>query len=166
MKKSKALYLTQSALVAAMYVVLTLISNAFDLASGAIQLRLGEALCILPYFMPAAIPGLFIGCIIANFVARAVLWDVIFGSLATLIGAYVASKIKCKWLVPLPTVISNTVIVPFIVLSFYTPGVKTVGVYLGITAGVFIGELLSAYLLGMLLLIALDKRKGIFTKKY
>lgn len=165
MKKSKALYLTQASLVAAMYVVLTLVSSAFGLSSGAVQLRLGEALCVLPYFMPASVPGLLIGCVIANFMAGAVIWDVIFGSLATLVGAYVASKIKCKWLVPLPTVLSNTVVVPIIVLLFYTPGVKSFWVYLTITAGVFVGELLSAYLLGMVLLVALDKRSGIFTKK-
>ena len=165
MKNKGALYLTQAALIGAMYFALTWLSNLFGLASGAIQLRLSEALCVLPYFMPAATPGLFVGCLLSNLSMGSVLWDTLFGSLATLIGAFVASKLKNKWLVPIPTVLANTVIVPFVVLFCYTPGVKSVGVYATITAGVFAGEVLSAYVLGMLLLLALDKRKGIFTKK-
>ena len=165
MKNKGALYLTQAALVGAMYFVLTWLSNFFGLASGAIQLRLSEALCVLPYFMPSATPGLFVGCLLSNLSMGSVIWDTLFGSLATLIGAFVASKLKNKWLVPLPTVLANTVIVPFVVLFCYTPGVKSFGVYATITAGVFAGEVLSAYVLGMMLLLALDKRKGIFTKK-
>ncbi|MBO5261847.1 MAG: QueT transporter family protein [Clostridia bacterium] len=164
MNNKKALKLTQAALVGAMYFVLTWIANACGLASGAVQLRLSEALCVLPYFMPAAIPGLFVGCLITNLSMGSVIWDTLFGSLATLIGAFVASKIKNKWLVPLPTVLSNTVVVPIVILLCYTPGVKSLGVYATITAGVFAGEALSAYLLGMVLLLALDKHKGLFTK--
>lgn len=164
MKNSKALYLTQAALVGAMYFVLTWLSNAFGLASGAIQLRLSEALCVLPYFMPASVPGLFVGCIISNLTMGSVVLDTVFGSLATLIGAYAASKLKGKWLVPLPTVIANTAIVPVIILFCYTE-VRSWGVYFTITAGVFAGEALSAYVLGMVLLLALNKRKEIFSKK-
>ena len=161
----KALNLTEAALIGAMYFVLTWLSNTFGLASGAIQLRLSEALCVLPYFMPAATPGLFVGCLLSNLSMGSVIWDTLFGSVATLIGAFFASKLKNKWLVPLPTVIANTVVVPFVVLLCYTPGVKSVGVYATITAGVFAGEIVSAYVLGMVLLLALDKRSGIFTKK-
>lgn len=165
MKNKGALYLTQAALVGAMYFVLTWLSNVFGLASGAVQLRLSEALCVLPYFMPSATPGLFVGCLLSNLSMGSVIWDTVFGSLATLIGAFVASKLKNKWLVPIPTVVANTVTVPLVVLFCYTPGVKSVGVYATITAGVFAGEVISAYVLGMVLLLALDKRKGIFTKK-
>ena len=164
MKNKSVLNLTQASLVGAMYFVLTWIANLCGLASGAVQLRLSEALCVLPYFMPAATPGLFVGCLLANLSMGSVIWDTLLGSLATLIGAFIASKIKNKWLVPLPTVIANTVIVPFVILFFYTPGVKSVGVYAVITAGVFAGEVLSAYILGMVLLLALDKHKGIFKK--
>ena len=164
MKNKKALHLTQAALVGAMYFALTWVSNTFGLASYAVQLRLSESLCVLPYFFPAATPGLFVGCLLANLSMNAVIWDMLFGSLATLIGAFIASKLKNKWLVPIPTVLANTVIVPFVVLFCYTPGVKSVGVYATITAGVFAGEVLSAYVLGMVLLLALDKHKGIFTK--
>lgn len=165
MKNSKALYLTQAAIVAAMYFVLTWLSNFAGLASGAVQLRISEALCVLPYLMPSAVPGLFVGCILANVSMPGIVpLDIFFGSLATLIGAYLASKIKQKWLVPLPTVLANTVIVPFVVLFCYTE-VRSVGVYFTITAGVFAGEALSAYVLGMILLLALSKRKNLFQKK-
>jgi len=87
MKNKKAYFITQAAVIAAIYVVLTLFISAFNLASGAIQVRISEALTILPYFTPAAIPGLFIGCLLSNYIAGNVIWDVIFGSLATLIGA-------------------------------------------------------------------------------
>ncbi len=164
MKNRKALYLTEASLIAAMYFALTWLSNFFGLASGAVQLRLSEALCVLPYFMPSSVPGLFVGCIISNLSMGSVVFDTVFGSLATLIGAFIASKIKIKWLVPLPTVLANTVVVPLVILFCYTE-VRSWGVYWTITVGVFAGEVLSAYVLGMLLLIALSKRKELFTKK-
>ena len=164
-RNNKVLYLTQAALIAAMYFVLTWVSNLFGLAQYAIQLRLSEALCVLPFFMPSAVPGLFVGCLIANLTMGAMALDVIFGSLATLIGAFFASKLKTKWLLPLPTVLANTVIVPFVILYCYTE-VKSVGVYLTTTLFVFLGEVLSAYVLGLILLFAMDKRKGLFTKKH
>ena len=79
MRNKKTLYLTQAALVAAMYFVLTWLSNIFGLASGAVQLRLGEALCVLPYFMPAAVPGLFVGCLLSNLSMSLAVWDTVFG---------------------------------------------------------------------------------------
>ena len=85
MKRTKTI--TQAAIIAALYVVLTFVANTLGLARGAIQIRLSEALTILPYFTPAAIPGLFVGCLISNILVGSVLWDVIFGSIATLLGA-------------------------------------------------------------------------------
>ena len=85
MKNKKALFITQAAVIAALYVVLVVIFNYISF--GPIQFRVAEALTILPYFTPAAIPGLFIGCILANVIGGAVVWDIIFGSIATLIGA-------------------------------------------------------------------------------
>ena len=87
MKNKKALYLTQAAMIAALYVVLTMIANAFGLASGNIQVRFSEALTVLPFLTPAAVPGLFIGCLAANLATGAMLPDIVFGSLATLLGA-------------------------------------------------------------------------------
>lgn len=158
--KQKSKFLCQGAVVAALYVVLTWLAALLGLSSGAIQVRFSEALCILPYFTPAAIPGLFIGCILANLLTGAALWDVIFGSLATLIGAFFAYGLRrYKWLVPLPTVLANMLIVPFVLQLAY--GVPDALWYLMATVGA--GEMISVYGLGMLLLFALDKRaKRIF----
>lgn len=163
MKNQKIKYIARAALVAALYVALTHLSNILGLASGAIQVRFSEALCVLPFFMPSAISGLFVGCIIANLTTGAVIWDVLFGSLATLIGACLASKLKNKYLIPIPTVIANTVIVPFVVLFCYTDkSVWSVPTYLFGLIGVFVGEIISAYIFGVVLFSALDKHKNIF----
>ena len=163
MKKSKVLYLTQAALVAALYVAFTWISNLAGLASGAVQVRISEALCILPVFMPSAIPGLAIGCLISNLTMGSEVLDVIFGALATLIGAVLTSKIKNKYLAPIPAVLSNAIIVPFVILYCYTaPEARNVQTYLLTTLGVFVGEVISAYILGVILFTALEKRKDIF----
>ena len=87
MRNKKVLFAVQAAMIAALYVVLTYITNLLGLASGTIQVRFSEALCILPVFTPAAIPGLFIGCLISNLITGGIIWDIIFGSLATLLGA-------------------------------------------------------------------------------
>ena len=85
--KRNTLTLTRAALIAALYVILTFISQMFGLASGVIQIRLSETLTVLPLFYKEAIPGLWIGCIIANILTGCAPWDVVFGSLATLLGA-------------------------------------------------------------------------------
>ena len=151
--------MTQAALIAALYVVLTFVANAMGLASGAIQIRLSEALTILPCFTPAAIPGLFIGCLISNILVGSVIWDIVFGSLATLIGAIGTHYLrKHKWLSPLPPIISNAVIVPFVLVYAY--GVQDALPFLAFTVGM--GEVISAGVLGMILLKSLEKHKDIF----
>ena len=163
MKKSKipVLRITQGALTAALYVALTL---AFaPISFGAVQVRVAEALTILPMFTPAAIPGLFIGCIIANLFGGAVILDVVFGSIATLIGAWLAYLLRSnRWLVPLPAVISNTVIVPFVLRYGYgvPTDIRLMMVYIAI------GEIIGCYVLGELLAQALLKRKNIFPDKH
>ncbi len=157
MKKTKSI--TQAAIIAALYVVLTFVANAMGLASGAIQIRLSEALTILPYFTPAAIPGLFVGCLLSNILVGGVIWDIIFGSLATLIGALGTYALrKFKWLAPLPPILSNTIIVPLVLIYAY--GVQDALPYLMATVG--IGEVISAGVLGMILLKSLEKHKDIF----
>lgn len=156
-RNSKALFITQAAIVAALYVVLTYIATMLGLSNGAIQVRFSEALTILPYFIPAAVPGLFIGCIISNLLAGAVIWDIVFGSIATLIGAvftYLLRK-KSKWLAPLPPIAANTVIVPFVLRYAY--GFEGTLPYFMLTVG--IGEVISCGVLGMALLICLEKYK-------
>ena len=147
MKNSKTLFITQAAIIAALYVVLTLLANALGLANYAIQLRFSEALTILPFFLPAAIPGLFLGCLISNLLTGAIIWDVVFGSLATLLGAvgtYLLRRVK--WLAPLPPIIANTIIVPLVLYFAYRiPGSIP---YFMLTVG--IGEILSCGVLFVL----------------
>ena len=108
MRNKKVLLIVQAALIAAIYVVLTYFISAFNLASGAIQVRISEALTILPVFTPAAIPGLFIGCLLSNLLTGCMPLDVVFGSLATLIGACGTYALrKHKWLAPLPPIVAN-----------------------------------------------------------
>lgn len=155
----KVKFLCHAAIIAALYVVLTFVAAALGLSSGVVQVRFSEALCILPYFTSAAIPGLTIGCLLANLFTGGALWDVVFGSIATLIGAVCAYLLrKYKWLVPLPSVLANMAIVPPVLKLVY--GVPDA--YLFLLATVGIGEVVSIYGLGMVLMFALEKRRKIF----
>ena len=161
MNNKKAYFITQAAVIAALYVVLTLFINAFDLASGAIQVRISEALTILPYFTPAAVPGLFIGCLLSNFMTGAAIWDIIFGSLATLIGAIGTYLLrKWKWCAPLPPILSNTIIIPFVLTYAY--GIPGGIPFFMLTVGA--GEVLSCGVLGMILLFALQRYRNTIFK--
>lgn len=155
-ESNKVLLLVQAAMIAALYIVLTFIANAFGLASQAIQVRFSEALTILPYFTPAAIPGLFVGCLLSNILTGCALPDIIFGSLATLIGALLTRKLrKHKWMAPVPPIVANAIIVPLVLLYAY--GVKPLWLsFITVTAG----EIISCGVLGMLLLFALQKYAG------
>lgn len=157
MKNKNVLYLTQAAMIAALYVVLTLIAGAFGLDHYAIQLRFSEALTILPFFTPAAIPGLFAGCLLSNLLTGCIIWDILFGSIATLIGAlgtWMLRK-KSKWLAPLCPIAANTFIVPFVLAYAYQ--FEGSIPYFMLTVG--IGEILSCGVMGMLLLNLLQKYK-------
>lgn len=157
---TRSRWIAQGALIAALYVVLTL---AFaPISFGPVQMRIAEALAIMPLFTPAAVPGLFIGCLIANMLGGCVAVDVIFGSLATLIGAWIGRKLMHnRWLVPLPTVLSNTVIVPFVLRYGY--GIADIPLPL-MMVYILIGEVLGCYILGELLGTALIHRKDIIFK--
>lgn len=154
MKNKNILFLTHAAMIAALYVVLTEIANFFGLASGAIQVRLSEMLLILPVFTPAAILGAYIGCLLANILTGACMLDIFLGSLATLLGALGAYILRRhKWLVPIPNILSNTIIVPFVLIVGY--GLGDAWWYLALTVGV--GEIISGGILGLLLLFTLQK---------
>ncbi len=156
MKKSSAAYVSQGALIAALYIILTEISAIFGLSGGVIQLRLSEALCVLPIYFPAAIPGLFIGCIISNLLTGCVIWDIIFGSLATLIGALFTRILrKRKYLATIPPVIANTLIIPPVLKFVYCFNDAIWFIYVT----VFIGEILSCTLLGSAIIAFISKRK-------
>ena len=156
MKNKKVLFLTQAAMIAALYVVLTFLVNTFGLASGAIQVRLSEALTILPAFTTAAIPGLAIGCFLSNLLTGCCILDIVMGSIATLIGAIGAYLLrKWKWLIPLPAIVANAVIVPWVLTSPYGYGLTDAWWYLVVTVSA--GELISCGILGMILYFALKK---------
>ena len=166
MRNKRVTFIVRAAIIAALYVVLTFVANALGLASHTIQVRFSEALCILPFFTPAAIPGLWIGCLLANLLTGCVIWDVLFGSLATLLGAIGTYLLrKHKVLCTLPPVLANMVIVPFVLIYAYkipSVFVKEVDVtYLFNALTVGIGEVISVCVLGSILLQVLNKYKDI-----
>ena len=147
-------------MIAACYVVLTYLTNLFGLANGAIQFRISEALCILPIFLPEAVPGLTIGCLISNIITGCNPFDVLFGSLATLLGALGARLLrglptKLLWLASLPTVLANMLIVPPVLIFAY--GVEDAYLWLVLTVG--IGEIVCAGIGGTILGYALKKAR-------
>lgn len=144
------------AMVAAVYAALTMALPM--LSYGPVQLRFSEALTVLPFFFPEAIPGLFLGCAISNLLSAFGIVDVVFGSLATLLAALWTARIKNPWLAPLPPVLCNMVIIGAEIAWFETgfgPGFAAAWLYNGCTVG--IGELAACYLLGMLLLYLLPE---------
>ena len=150
--------ITQGALIAALYVVLTYLSSLMGLASGAIQVRLSEMLTILPFFTPAAIPGLFVGCLLANILTGCAFWDIVFGSLATLLGAVGTWLLRRQWkyLSSIPPVLANVAIVPFVLRIVY--GVPDSHWFLMLTVG--IGEVIACCIFGSILLAVLDKHRN------
>lgn len=159
MKNQKTQFLTHAAVIAALYVVLTLLANALGLASQAIQVRFSEALTILPYFTPAAIPGLFVGCLISNTITGCALLDIIFGSIATLLGAFGTYALrKNKWLAPVSPILANTIIVPFVLVYVYEAGPLKSLPFFFATVGA--GEVISCGVLGMILLFTLNKYRS------
>ncbi len=168
MRNKKVLFVTQAAVIAAIYVVLTIFIAAFNLASGNIQVRISEALCILPFFTPAAIPGLWIGCLLANLITGASVFDIVFGSLATLIGAVGTYFLrKHRFLCTLPPVISNMVIIPIVLryaygLTFIYNEMDLSIPFFALTVG--IGEVISICVLGSILLNVLNKYKDVIWK--
>ena len=156
--RNAAMFITRGAAVAAIYVALTYLSSLLGLASGAIQFRISEALCILPLFMTEAIFGLTIGCFISNLITGSLFWDVIFGSIATLIGALGAYALRripksLIWLSTLPTILANTAIIPFVIMYAY--GVSRGLLFFMLTVG--IGEIVCAGIGGSLLFCSLSK---------
>ena len=167
----KVLYLVHAAVIAALYVVFTMLARLLGLDSGVIQVRFSEALTVLPFFTSAAIPGLFVGCLLSNLLLGNLPLDVIFGSLATLsgaVGTYFLSRPHDsaaakdsfrKWLAPVPPIAANTLIIPFILAYVYQ--FEGSIPYFMLTVGA--GEVISCGFLGLLLLTVLLKyRKYIF----
>lgn len=157
--KKHVYFMTHAAAIAAVYVVLTMIFA--PVSFGPVQFRISEALCILPYFTPAAVPGVFAGCLLSNLLCGAAPLDVVFGSLATLIGAVGSWQLrKVKWLVCVPPILSNTIIIPWVLRYAY--GSADLIPFAMVTVGV--GEILAIGVLGNLLLVTLERYKGMIFK--
>ena len=149
--------LAQAAAIAALYILLTVCFA--PISSGLIQCRVSEALCVLPYFTVAAVPGLFVGCLLGNLLTGAMLPDVLFGSLATLLAAlltYAMRKRFSKYLAPLPSVLSNACIVGAVLVNVYGVNVPY-GVACGYVAA---GQAIACYALGIPLLLFLERYAG------
>lgn len=159
-QSSKVLFIAQAAMIAAIYVVLTLIGASFSY--GEVQVRISEALTILPAFTPAAIPGVFLGCLISNILGGCILPDIIFGSLATLVGAVFTWMLrnKSKYLAPLPPIIANVLVVPFVLKYGYMVPLPIP--FMMLTVG--IGEVISCGVLGLILYTALNRYRGLLFK--
>ena len=170
MKKNTTKMVAFGGVIAALYVVLTIIAAALGIASGAIQVRLSEALTILPVFTAAAVPGLTVGCLLANLITGCAAWDVVFGSMATLLGAIGTRLLRDRPAIAwIPPVVSNMLIVPIVLMKVY--GVDNVDVFGSVFNGdslwimlvvtVGIGEIIACGVLGMLLYQALKKNPRI-----
>jgi uncharacterized membrane protein len=162
--QKKVLFIAQAGIIAALYVVLTVFVAAFNLASGAIQVRISEALCVLPFFTPAAVPGVIIGCFLSNIITGAMLPDVIFGTLATAIAAVASYLLRNhRFLVTVPPVLANALIIPFVLKYAYH--LDDAVWFMMLTVGA--GEIISCVGLGSLLITALMPiRKLIFGDAY
>ena len=150
-------FITEAAMIAALYVALTYVSAVFGLSSGAIQCRISEALCVLPVFTFSAVPGVTVGCLIANLVTTGSVYDIVFGSLATLIGALGAYFIRrFKYAASVPTIVSNALIIPIVLrLS----GISSDAIlYLVATVG--LGEVISCGVLGTILIPVISRYSG------
>ena len=148
MKRNQTREIAFGGIIAALYVILTYVANAFGLASGVIQVRISEALTILPVFTVAAIPGVTIGCLLANLLTGCAFWDIVFGSAATLLGAIGTRLLrKHPYIAWIPPVVSNMAIIPVVLQKVYN--VPDVWWYLVITVG--IGEIISCGVLGIVL---------------
>lgn len=170
MNKNRTRYVAFGGIIAALYAVLTWVINLLfpGIANMAIQVRLSEAMTILPVFTPAAVPGLAVGCVLANLLMGNPVWDIVFGSFATLIGAVgtrmLRDKPRIAWI---PPVVSNAVIIPFVLIyAYHVPDVEVFGKVFGgnalwpmLALTVGIGEIISCGLLGIMLYQSLKKAK-------
>ena len=156
MKRQNTLFISKAAIITALYVVLTSVSAMLGLDKGVIQLRLSECLCILPIITSAAIPGVTVGCALSSLLFSANPIDILFGSLATLIGALLTFVLRKKssYIAVIPPILSNTLTIPFVLKYAY--GINGLLSYFALT--VFIGEFICCGVLGILLLKALPKQ--------
>lgn len=158
--KNQVKFMVSAAVIAAIYVVLTMMTA--PISFGVIQFRISEILCVLPMFTPAGIPGIFIGCLLGNMLSGAAVLDIVFGSLASLIGAYGTYKLRGnKYMAVLPPIIANAIIIPFVLRYAY--GVPDMILFMVFTIG--LSEIIAIGVLGSLFRIAiLERYKNILFK--
>lgn len=158
MSKWSTRQLATAAIIAALYTVMSLMSSVFGLTYGPIQCRFSEALTVLPFFLPEAVPGLFVGCLVTNLMSTVGPLDIIFGSMATLLAALWTAKMPNKWLAPLPPVLCNAVIIGAMIAWYecgFTAQFPALFAWNAFTVG--LGEAIACYVLGLLLLAILPQ---------
>ena len=158
-KMNKTKFLTQAAMIAAIYVILVEIFK--PISYGIMQVRIAEVLTILPYFTPAAVPGLAVGVLISNTLGPNGMLDIILGTLATLIAAYLTYKTQRKILAPLPPILINAVIIGAMLYYIFL-GTADETALTVIMAWVALGQTIVCYGLGYPLMLILDKYRDIF----
>ena len=149
--------LAQGAIIAAVYALLTIFLA--PISSGLVQCRVSEAMSVLPYFTFSAVPGLFIGCLLANLLTGAPIYDVAFGSLATLTAAFITYKLRnrvSKYLAPLPSVVVNALVVGWLLTYVYQVGVT----YWAAVGYVAIGQAIACFALGIPLMSLMERFRG------
>ena len=157
--KTTTRYLTRAAVIAALYVALTYLAGLMNLAYGPVQFRFSEALTVLPFLFPEAVPGLFVGCIVSNLISPYGALDLVIGSLATLIAAVWTNRCGKRWFAPMPPVIANAVLVGAMIAWYeagFGAGFLAAFAYNALTVG--LGELAVCYVLGLPLLAVLENR--------
>ena len=157
MKTNKVQFMTQAAMIAAIYVVLCVVFQ--PISYGPIQTRIAEALTVLPFFTPAAVPGLFVGCLIANALGGGIILDVLAGSVATLIAAFAtyALRNKSRYLASVPPVVANALIIPWVLKYGYGEPLSIPFMMLTVGAG----EVLGCGILGYIVLKLLNGYKDV-----
>lgn len=155
-KKTGIYFLARSGIIAALYTVLTMLTA--PIGFGPIQFRISEALAVLPYYDPAAIPGVFIGCLLSNLLGGNGIWDVVLGSLTTLIAAFLTYKLKNKYVALVPPVVLNGLVIGTMLhFLLNAPWLETM-------ATITLGQVAACYGLGLLLMVLLEKR-GLYSPK-
>lgn len=158
--------LCEAALIAALYVALTYLAMALGLHNNAIQLRFSEALCALAFFTPVAIPGLTVGCLLANVLTGCAPLDILLGPVATLlgaVGAYLIGRMRAegaaRFLWHIPNVLANTVIVSAVCYICYTDASEqSLSIIPFYAVTIFLGEVISCSVLGTVLLVTAETR--------
>lgn len=157
----KIKFVAKSGMIAALYVALTMISASLGLSSGVIQVRISEALCVLPIYSFAAVPGVTVGCLVSNILCGGTIYDIIFGTLATLVAALVTFALKKhRYLSSIPTIVSNSVIIPFVLILSGFGGWEMYP-FFALTVGV--GEVISCGIFGTILVLYFEKHREITT---